>query len=79
MKGWQFRDAKAHLSELVKRAAVEGPQNITVGGRDIAVVLSRDDYERLRRPKLSFVEFMRRSPLVGIRLDVRRLRSLTRG
>ena len=78
MKAWQLQDAKARLSELVKRAAAEGPQNITVHGREVAVVLSRDDYERLRRPKVSFVEFMRRSPWVGVKLDIRRSRSRAR-
>ena len=29
---WQLQDAKARLSDLVKRAASDGPQEITVRG-----------------------------------------------
>ncbi|MBP7522052.1 MAG: type II toxin-antitoxin system Phd/YefM family antitoxin, partial [Leptothrix sp. (in: Bacteria)] len=47
MHTWQIQEAKARLSELVKRAEVEGPQDITLHGRSVAVVLSRAAYQRL--------------------------------
>jgi antitoxin Phd len=78
MDSWQLQEAKARLSELVKRAASQGPQEITVRGKGEAVVLSRSDYERLKRHKPSFLQFMRRSPLVGVRVEFERDRSLTR-
>jgi len=78
MSRWQLQDAKAHFSQLVKSAQVEGPQEITVHGKSAAVLLSAEDYRRLSGPKLSFVEFIRRSPLVGVDLDVRRSKSTTR-
>ena len=40
MSSWQLQEAKARLSELVKSAEHEGPQEITVHGRPAAVVLS---------------------------------------
>ncbi len=78
MTRWQLQDAKARFSQVVKSAQLEGPQEITVHGAPAAVLLSAEDYQRLAGPKLSFVEFMRNSPLVGVDLDIRRSRSPTR-
>ena len=78
MASWQLQDAKARFSELVRSAEDDGPQEITVHGRPAAVLLSRTDYERLQRQKPSFVEFMRKSPLVGVDLEIRRDRSPVR-
>lgn len=41
MSSWQLQDAKARLSEVVKKAAQEGPQHITLHGQPAAVVLRR--------------------------------------
>ena len=47
MQVWQMQEAKAKLSELVKRAQTDGPQDITLHGESVAVVLSRESFERL--------------------------------
>jgi prevent-host-death family protein len=78
MSTWQLQDAKARLSEVIKKAAKEGPQNITVHGEPSAVVISAKEYERLKHPRESFVKFMRRSPLYGVELDLEREQTLTR-
>ncbi|NTU43551.1 MAG: type II toxin-antitoxin system Phd/YefM family antitoxin [Nitrospirales bacterium] len=78
MRTWQLQEAKARLSEVIKGALKEGPQTITMRGEPTAVVISKNEYERLKHPKGSFVEFMRKSPLYGVDLDVERDRSLTR-
>lgn len=65
MHRWQMQEAKSRLSEVVKHAANEGPQEITVHGKSVAVVLSRADYDRLAGTGESLVAFMRRSPLAG--------------
>jgi antitoxin Phd len=75
---WQLQDAKARLSEVVRCSEVNGPQEITVRGRATAVLLSKADYDRLRGHKPSFLNFLRRSPLVGQDPPVRRDRSRTR-
>lgn len=75
---WQLQEAKARLSEVVKKAAKEGPQEITVHGVPAAVVISSKEYERLKHPRGSFVEFMRSSPLYGLELDLRREQTLAR-
>ena len=78
MGTWQLQEAKARLSEVIKKAAKEGPQKITVHGEATAVVISSEEYERLKHPKGSFVKFMRSSPLYGLELNLRREQTLTR-
>ena len=58
--GWKLEDAKARFSELVRRAQSEGPQRVTVRGRDAVVVISAEELERLlpAERRLPFVEFM---------------------
>ena len=73
---WQVQEAKARFSALLRAASTFGPQTITVRGRRSAVVLSPEDYDRLQQPRLSLAEFMARSPLVGVELDLERDRSL---
>jgi prevent-host-death family protein len=75
MKTWKLQDAKAHLSELVKKAFSGQPQEITVRGKPVAVVLSAHQYEKLKRPKQNLVEFLRQSPLFG--LDIKIIRDKT--
>jgi len=77
MKHWQLQEAKARLSELV-RAAAEEPQQITVHGRPAVVLVSQEHYEDLIGDKPTFVEFLRRSPLVGVPLSIERSASRTR-
>ena len=66
MQAWQMQEAKARLSELVKRAEQDGPQNITLHGRSVAVVLSRAAFESLSGQTASLVDFMQASPLAGL-------------
>ncbi|PWF46717.1 type II toxin-antitoxin system Phd/YefM family antitoxin [Massilia glaciei] len=80
MKTWQMQEAQARLFELVKLVESEGPQDITLDGRSVAVVLSRSAYESLSGNKKSLVEFMRQSSLYGLEdIDFERDQSVTRG
>jgi prevent-host-death family protein len=65
MQSWQLQTAKARFSEVVKQAADDGPQQITVHGRSVAVVISSDLFDRLSGNQSTLVDFMRRSPLYG--------------
>ena len=38
---WRLQDAKARLSELVRDARTNGPQTVTLHGRDAVVVVER--------------------------------------
>jgi len=78
MRTWQLHEAKARLGEVIKKATKDGPQSITVHGVSTAVVISQDEYERLKHPRRNFVEFMRQSPLYGLKLDLKREQTLIR-
>ncbi len=66
---WQFQNAKNKLSELVGQAQAQGPQEITRHGKKTAVVLSIEDYRRLKGRKGSLAEFFRKSPLTGLSFE----------
>ena len=69
---WQLQDAKNQFSEVVKKALTEGPQRVTRHGKEVVVILSKAEYERLRKSQTSLIEFFRQSPLVGVDLDLER-------
>lgn len=69
---WALQDAKNRFSEVVDRALAEGPQTITRRGKETAVVVSMGEFRRLSAPKGSLVSFLRKSPLVGVDLEVER-------
>lgn len=45
---WLLQDAKARFSELVRKVRSEGPQHVTVHGRDEVVVIAAEDFRRLK-------------------------------
>lgn len=45
---WLLQDAKARFSELVRRVKSDGPQHVTVHGREEVVVISADEFRRLK-------------------------------
>lgn len=63
MQTWQMQTAKARFSDVVRSAKQDGPQDITVHGKSVAVVVSREMFDRLSGNSESLVEFMQQSPL----------------
>jgi prevent-host-death family protein len=61
-----MQTAKARFSDVVRSAKSDGPQDITVHGKSVAVVLSRELYDRLSGNTLSLVQFMQSSPLYAM-------------
>lgn len=61
---WILQDAKARFSEVVRRARSEGPQIVTVHGREGVVVLAEEEFRRLKGSVTgaALVEAMRESP-----------------
>jgi prevent-host-death family protein len=51
---------------VVRSAKSDGPQDITIHGKSVAVVLSRELYDRLSGNTQSLVQFMQSSPLYGM-------------
>lgn len=72
---WQIQTAKARFSEVFQLARTEGPQRITRHGKEGVVMISDEQYDRLRvkshQPK-SLLQFFRTSPLAGVDLDLER-------
>lgn len=75
---WAIQDAKARLSEVVKKAQAEGAQYISVRNEPAVVIISQKEYQDLKTPKTSMVDFFRQSPLVGLELDLSRNKSKIR-
>ncbi|MSP36371.1 MAG: type II toxin-antitoxin system Phd/YefM family antitoxin [Limnohabitans sp.] len=79
MQMWQMQEAKARLSEVIKCAQTLGPQNITVHGQPVAVVVSQAMFEKLTGNQQSLVSFMQSSPLYAMEdVPLERDKSLTR-
>jgi prevent-host-death family protein len=71
---WVLQDAKARFSELVRRVHSEGPQHVTVHGRDEVVVITLEEFRRLQgeRTGRDLIEVMQASPWRDVELDVSR-------
>ena len=68
---WLLQDAKARFSELVRRARSEGPQHVTVHGRDEVVVVAADEFRRLagERTGAALIAAMQASPYREIDIE----------
>jgi prevent-host-death family protein len=73
---WALQDAKARFSEVVRKAKSEGPQKITVHGREEVVVVSIEEYRRVnsQRTGAELVAVLNESPLGEIKIDRPRTR-----
>jgi len=69
---WQLQEAKNKLSQVVKEAQTSGPQTITERGREVAVVLSMDDYRRLAQKGKGLADFLMDSPLGNSGVEIER-------
>jgi antitoxin Phd len=71
LTGWKLEEAKARFSELVRRAHAEGPQRVTVYGRDAVVVLSAEAYTELvgRKDRPDLASLLAGSPLSRLELE----------
>ena len=78
MPTWKLEDAKNQFSRVVREAMTGKPQRVTRGGRDAVVIVSAEEYDRLTRPKVNLVDFLRESPLAEVDLDLERSRDLGR-
>lgn len=69
-RGWKLEDAKARFSEVVRLARSEGPQRVSVRGKDVVVIISVEELERLapKPPQTPLVEFLEGLHLGGLDL-----------
>ena len=71
---WTVAEAKAKFSEVLDRAARNGPQTVTRNGRTAAVVVAADEWERKTRRSGNLAELLGSSPLrrSNIRIERRK-------
>lgn len=66
---WKLQDAKNRLSEVVRAAEAQGPQTITVRGERKAVLMSVEDFQKIRHilenDQMNFTEFLLSIPQGG--------------
>jgi len=78
---WALQDAKARFSEVVRKAKTEGPQQITVHGREEVVVVSVEEYRRVKGQPTgeALVKLLHDSPLRDIKIERGSTQSRVRG
>ena len=71
---WRLQDAKARFSELVRLAHSDGPQHVTLHGRDAVVVVDSDEFQRLKggRSGQLLIDALQSSPHRKVELEPRR-------
>lgn len=73
---WQLQEAKARFSELINEVIEDGYHTITKNGRPVAIIISYEEFEKLKTPKNSLGDFLSESPLSD--LDIERDRNVGR-
>ena len=78
---WPRQDAKARISEVVRRAHSDGPQHVTLHGRDAVVVVDADEFQRLRGQRTGqlLIDALQASPHQKIEIAPRRSAMPVRG
>ena len=71
---WRLQDAKARFSELVRLAHSDGPQHVTLHGRDAVVVIDADEFRRLSGSRTGqlLIDALQASPHREIEIEPRR-------
>jgi len=75
---WQLQEAKNRFSKVINEALAHGPQVVTRRGEEVVVIISKEEYGRLKKSQPSLLDFFRQSPLVGVELDLERDRTYPR-
>ena len=71
---WHLQDAKARFSELVRKVRSEGPQHVTVHGRDEVVVIAAEEFRRLKGDVTgqALIEAIQASPHREVEIEPKR-------
>lgn len=78
---WLLQDAKARFSELVRKVRSDGPQHVTVHGRDEVVVITAEEFRRLKGGVTgkALIQVMQASPHRAIEFKLSRAAMPVRG
>jgi len=70
-----LQDAKARFSELVRKVRSEGPQHVTVHGRDEVVVIAAEEFRRLKGEKTgqALIQALQASPHREVEIALERI------
>jgi prevent-host-death family protein len=73
---WRLQDAKARFSEVVRQARSDGPQHVSVRGKDEVVIVSAEEFRRLsgNLRGSALVEAFRDSPHREVSIAPKRIR-----
>lgn len=69
---WQLQDAKNRFSEVVEEALAHGPQTVTRHGREVVVILSIEEYRRMKQPRGSLIQALQVPAEYAVELDITR-------
>lgn len=77
---WSLQDAKTHLSQIVREAQRSGPQRVTLHGKDAAVIVAAEEFDRLQRPVSGrdIVTALAKSPLADLEFERLTIKSKVR-
>jgi len=69
---WEFQEAKSRLSEMVNEAMENGIQTVTKNGSPLVVVISHEEFLKLKKTKTPLGEFLCNSPFSKFDLEIDR-------
>jgi|SRR5882672_1347910 len=71
---WRLQDAKARFSALVRLAHSDGPQHVTLHGRDAVVVVAADEFRQLQGERTGqlLIDALQASPHRDAKIEPRR-------
>ncbi|MBI2813669.1 MAG: type II toxin-antitoxin system Phd/YefM family antitoxin [Opitutae bacterium] len=77
-KNWQLQEAKNQFSTVVEKALTDGYQVVTRHGQPAVVIMSVEEFRKLKPPRQPLVDFLADSPLRSLGGLPRRPRDLPR-
>ena len=77
MMNWQLQEAKSKFSYVVNQALKKGPQIITRHGKEVAVIMSIDQYRKITKPHRPLIDLLLDSPLINSGIEIERDRDDT--
>jgi prevent-host-death family protein len=75
---WQVQEAKQRFSEVIRAATAGEVQIVTRHGHEIAVVIEIEEYHRLRREAITFMDYLAADPHLDADLEVERSQDFPR-
>ena len=62
MREWQLQEAKQRFSELIRAVETDGPQSVTRHGKEVAVVIDFETFQRVAWEPADFKQFLTEGP-----------------